>query len=72
MVHDSNRTPYIQVVKSGRIKVVRKQNVLDIGSCHSYIKDAKKNPEDPLHTKTAITTHADGMYKRAAYSFMIL
>jgi len=67
LVADSNRTPFVYVVKSGRVKVVRTQSILDIDSCESYTVDAKKRPEDPLNTQTTLTTHADAMMGILAY-----
>lgn len=60
VVDDSNRTPWLLVIKSGKLKVVRQQDVLDIQSCDKYIQDAKKRPADPLRTKMERTTHANG------------
>ena len=62
LVADSNRTPFVYVVKTGKVKVVRSQSVLDINACESYTVDAKKRPDDPLNTQTTLTTHADGKY----------
>ena len=62
IVDDSNRTPWIQLVKTGRVRVVREQNVLDIDSCDAYKVDAEKRPDDPLGTKATAATHANGMW----------